>query len=1492
MMSDNPFGDLVPSAPSAAPPAAAGVPPPPPPPSSSSSSLGAAAAVPSPTSGISEGGGGGKSWSPIVTLEKQYARPVGRRLTMIVRANGACYVDGGVEAVLKSHNKRRGSGGVGGAAALEPAATSGDGNPFGQSTPSSSSSSSSSSAPSSGNGVDLLRFDSALSLGDGNGDGSVPHVSAADDPFGLMAAEAEAAAPPMSEAPGGSYTPQQSASSSSHGEGGGKGGGGRGGNKKGAFFSKLKGAARTAQAHVERGVTTIAIKAEGAGKMGGSRKPDRLSAGVYLVRPATAGHRQRETCLGATDEIESAPGNAAFAAPLVLPPEGSLPPETVLTFRLLIRSGATLLAKAMQKNFCVGEGYARVGDLFGALRRVSGGPGTMPFAAVSIPLRGPALEGGGGAGAAAFEIVVMPDLKHPSLCGPGWTLSDPRSDTAYVGSVTGGRLHNFPLDGTYAYPLDRTSSISAGNEGNVLVATERCTESAVVLPLAAAVAKAMSDASAISSRHAADVLRTLRGGGIYAGDDPLQAMETGVYAQCQVEIKCLVLQRQGVPAQGGQSKAAANLSLQRPDCVFETTLGRGQVPVVQLPPGSPAPASSRGATSAISVPFYPRVVTESDPSLLPGVAAASQGASLPRGGGRAFAGTVKIELREQIDPSSQGGQHGLGQGMVPNLATAASHQYQHQNSGGVGMPAGGMSGGYVPSGGAQRQMSYGPIMEGYVEIDSALNGNAGGTTINVPIYYRDNGAPAGYLVASLDASLGGMAPPSPTARSVSPARGGLISMVGMDTYAESSGCHPTLDYDLDFPSALESSHGQDADGQAALRRRKQMSTMGEFVGPEYLRRHLDRVRARDLASLSERAGQYRSALTGGQRNLDEPCNKRKDPRPFRASAGRMDAHLCGIPFNVHVHSLSMCKVGGAQGQAAPLATFHNVTHGAPSDHYRGFGGGGGGSSSDPASTSGTSGGECASAVHTALGHRGGLRRHESSRLELSSQLNGARSGLIQLVAGAFAEAGQLVRAKQAAGVPPQYAGSARHVNPDRNIAVGKARAKVRELTERLHASTWDAAVRRANCFSQALGIGATSFLAHVSDASKLSSGWADQVLRHGFLLTSEGLLSAAGKELGMIEDASVGIAMLRMVSIALVSDDGNASAPPKPGSSGRIPVPDCTYVRWIDLIPTAVGSSGVGAAGSMTRYRLEIGIDPNYHAQRVPAALRAPGAEVRFFPVLYQMGVDIHQAAANAGRNVKKQIGGGNSGSGGGGGQGSSSQPPSRQTSGVEDSTRSVEAVVAGGGELIDGDEDDDVGVPDNDVLIALNVEAFRKTNAYAHAVRPGAAASVNTWEQADAQQRANPTSFNVNPIHPSLTKLYDHIRSSAGKMEHAVLGEASSIASLLGGGGTVFCKSGKDRTAMQVTYKAARYARRYLASSSDGRRPNGDSMDDDASLTMEAVLADASLMRTRGTRLGICEKNVGQAKYAFNALQSKFMPEALKPPPGTLAGLFKGPEK
>jgi hypothetical protein len=85
-----------------------------------------------------------------------------------------------------------------------------------------------------------------------------------------------------------------------------------------------------------------------------------------------------------------------------------------------------------------------------------------------------------------------------------------------------------------------------------------------------------------------------------------------------------------------------------------------------------------------------------------------------------------------------------------------------------------------------------------------------------------------------------------------------------------------------------------------------------------------------------------------------------------------------------------------------------------------------------------------------------------------------------------------------------------------------------------------------------------------------------------------------------------------------------------------------------------------------------VGVDQAYYQERVPAALKN-GAAVQFYPLLYQVGVDIRQWGAHTGSNLMKQN--------------------NKQES---------------SGGLVD-DEDDDVGVVDDDVLVALNFEALQK---------------------------------------------------------------------------------------------------------------------------------------------------------------------------------------
>jgi hypothetical protein len=572
---------------------------------------------------------------------------------------------------------------------------------------------------------------------------------------------------------------------------------------------------------------------------------------------------------------------------------------------------------------------------------------------------------------------------------------------------------------------------------------------------------------------------------------------------------------------------------------------------------------------------------------------------------------------------------------------------------------------------------------------------------------------------------------------------------------------PAVDYEVQPPSA---------DPQVQ-RRQQQLKTMGNFLSHQYLHSHISTVRSPDSIMFTQRAELYHQGLTSPQTDLLPP-SKDRSPKPFRPSSSRSTVELAGIPFNVHTATLALEQGPTMEGTQGGF--FQNITCGAPADHARGF------------------------APLFPGGPSGGLRRLEAMRLEFHQKLVEAQTNLIQAVATFFVSARQNNE-------------TVFHI-PARNQIISSCRWKVFELTQQLHQITWTCAVRRANVFSQALGISLTSLLTSICSSPERSETW----VKHGYLITYEGLLSAAGKELGMIEDASVGISMMKAVSVIFVSTD--AAPPPR-----RVAVVNSPNLKWV-----SIEVSGVGSA---TQYTVKIGMDAQYYNMRLPEPLRN-NAPIRFFPLLYQVGVDIHQAAAHTSMNVKAQIN-------------------TSINTGAANVNNSLRAE-------LDGDDDDDGDGPsDTDVLVALNFEAFRKMNFYAHAISPILGAT---------QQQQ---------VHPMLLSLHAHIVGSAGKMNHGILDEAASVAQKLGGGAAVFCKSGKDRTAMHITYKQAQFIHRYLG--------------DDKMLPQQQVFEDATRLRVYGTRLPICEKNVGQAKYAFNTLQVRFMPDMLKPPTQTLAGFLKG---
>ncbi|EQC42258.1 hypothetical protein SDRG_01092 [Saprolegnia diclina VS20] len=124
-------------------------------------------------------------------------------------------------------------------------------------------------------------------------------------------------------------------------------------------------------------------------------------------------------------------------------------------------------------------------------------------------------------------------------------------------------------------------------------------------------------------------------------------------------------------------------------------------------------------------------------------------------------------------------------------------------------------------------------------------------------------------------------------------------------------------------------------------------------------------------------------------------------------------------------------------------------------------------------------------------------------------------------------------------------------------------------------------------------------------------------------------------------------------------------------------------------------------------------------------------------------------------------------------------------------------------------------------------------------------------------------------------TALRDAVTNENGSSKNTeILHLASKAVRRLYGGRVTCCKSGKDRTAMSVTWEQAAWA---LQANDD--LDNADADDLEAS----DVLKMANVMREFGGRIGIAEKNVGAKRYSFNALQRKLLPPSYRPPLSTI---------
>lgn len=121
------------------------------------------------------------------------------------------------------------------------------------------------------------------------------------------------------------------------------------------------------------------------------------------------------------------------------------------------------------------------------------------------------------------------------------------------------------------------------------------------------------------------------------------------------------------------------------------------------------------------------------------------------------------------------------------------------------------------------------------------------------------------------------------------------------------------------------------------------------------------------------------------------------------------------------------------------------------------------------------------------------------------------------------------------------------------------------------------------------------------------------------------------------------------------------------------------------------------------------------------------------------------------------------------------------------------------------------------------------------------------------------------------------------------ILNFSNDLIRLLNGGRVIFCKSGKDRTAMAATLQQAIYLSQYypnilpsLASTVtdySASETNDGSNSDKQTVYHPGVIAISNIFREFGVRILIAKKNVGAYLYSFNTIQRMALPPAYRPP-------------
>lgn len=566
---------------------------------------------------------------------------------------------------------------------------------------------------------------------------------------------------------------------------------------------------------------------------------------------------------------------------------------------------------------------------------------------------------------------------------------------------------------------------------------------------------------------------------------------------------------------------------------------------------------------------------------------------------------------------------------------------------------------------------------------------------------------------------------------------------------------------------------------------------------------------------------------------------------FRPSVQKKDADVQSLPINLH-YQLLACR--NHQSTDDPLEVEANVTCGSFSPH--------------------------------GLGHKkGGLYQQENDLLQLRKNIDELKSEYLLQVK----KSGSLAISRS--DFPFELLQE-----------LGRRYCKYETAALSVHH-------RRILALSQALSTAVNSFHLKIGLVTEgyLSAAAAEQWLEHGMLILFQGLLSVIANEKSMLEDTMSAIDALNLFSVRLCigseirNDENDEKHDYEEISTQRVSFglespqtddalydnlskirsdieeiePDFNYLeRLSNYAPVSSSQQNdvepsheigrltrrISAAVNQTSRQIRDADDivadntsvvfhgrvitiyiPPQSASKLPASYQHAmsqdsGAKIGFKAILFTQGIDLQQTVATTFANESS------------------------------------------GGLGLQAD---------------INSRGLYLLNRYCHLIQPinisssfnGRNESSNSFSGSKDDDTSSRTYSSVmtlideSHIHPLLLGTYNAITNYRNNVKNVhMLAELERVSQYLRGCKITFCKSGKDRTGMVITYEQARYLNeRYgLGYNFDG------------------VIRLANIMRIHGTRLLVAEKNIGKKVFSINKLQAQFFPAIYRPPVQVCEDLLK----